>query len=328
MVASGLKPDEYRVGIICALATEKTAVEGMLDEKYPKLSRQSGDANDYTFGRIGEHGVVIVCLPAGIIGTNGAAVVATNMMRSFPIGIGLMVGIAAGVWSEEKDIRLGDVIVSQPDGMHGGVVQWDLGKSEADGFKRTGMLNKPPLHLLNAVEGLKAWHRGKGNTLHMHLEQMLKENPTMREEENFVHQGRDNDVLFDAAYPHEGGRTCAKCAQSRIVQRDERANDRPRIHYGTLASGNEVIKDGRTRDRIAEREGVIAFEMEAAGLMDSFPCLVIRGICDYADSHKNKRWQPYAAATAAAYAKELLLWIAPDDVVQMQTASKVTGRNI
>jgi hypothetical protein len=46
--------------------------------------------------------------------------------------------------------------------------------------------------------------------------------------------------------------------------------------------------------------------MEAAGLMNTFPCLLIQGICDYADSHKNKRWQPYAAATAAAFAKELL----------------------
>lgn len=40
--------------------------------------------------------------------------------------------------------------------------------------------------------------------------------------------------------------------------------------------------------------------------MDDFSCLVIRGICDYADSHKNKIWQPYAAAVAGAYAKELL----------------------
>ncbi|KAL3444390.1 hypothetical protein BJX65DRAFT_310973 [Aspergillus insuetus] len=47
--------------------------------------------------------------------------------------------------------------------------------------------------------------------------------------------------------------------------------------------------------------------MEAAGLMNTYPCLVIRGICDYADSHKNKAWQGYAAATAAAFAKELLL---------------------
>jgi nucleoside phosphorylase len=54
--------------------------------------------------------------------------------------------------------------------------------------------------------------------------------------------------------------------------------------------------------------------MEAAGLMDNFPCLVIRGICDYADSHKNKQWQGYAAATAAAYAKELLSMIHPSQV--------------
>jgi hypothetical protein len=54
--------------------------------------------------------------------------------------------------------------------------------------------------------------------------------------------------------------------------------------------------------------------MEAAGLMDNFPCLVIRGICDYSDTHKKKNWQPYAAATAAAYAKELLGVIAPVQV--------------
>jgi nucleoside phosphorylase len=59
--------------------------------------------------------------------------------------------------------------------------------------------------------------------------------------------------------------------------------------------------------------------MEAAGLMDNFPCLVIRGICDYADSHKNKRWQAYAALAAAACAKELLLVIPPADVAKTRT---------
>ncbi|RMZ82975.1 hypothetical protein DV737_g1794, partial [Chaetothyriales sp. CBS 132003] len=71
-------------------------------------------------------------------------------------------------------------------------------------------------------------------------------------------------------------------------------------------SGNQVIKDGRTRERIRRELNVMRFEMEAAGLMDKFPCLVVRGVCDYADSHANKQWQDYAAATAAAYAKELL----------------------
>jgi nucleoside phosphorylase len=31
----------------------------------------------------------------------------------------------------------------------------------------------------------------------------------------------------------------------------------------------------------------VCIEMEAAGLMDWFPCLVIRGIYDYADLYKN-----------------------------------------
>jgi nucleoside phosphorylase len=69
------------------------------------------------------------------------------------------------------------------------------------------------------------------------------------------------------------------------------------------------MKDGRTRDQLAGELGILCFEMEAAGLVDTFPCLVIRGICDYADSHKNKQWQEYAAATAAGYAKELLYMV-------------------
>jgi nucleoside phosphorylase len=78
------------------------------------------------------------------------------------------------------------------------------------------------------------------------------------------------------------------------------------IHYGAIASGNKVMKNGKARDMIARELDVVCFEMEAAGLMDTMSCLVIRGICDYADSHKSKEWQRYAAATAAAYARELL----------------------
>jgi hypothetical protein len=74
-----------------------------------------------------------------------------------------------------------------------------------------------------------------------------------------------------------------------------------------IASGNQVIKSGWKRNQISrELGGVLCFEMEAAGLMNEFPCVVIRGICDYADAHKNKEWQEYAAAVAAAYTKELI----------------------
>ena len=99
--------------------------------------------------------------------------------------------------------------------------------------------------------------------------------------------------------------------------------DNPAIHYGLIASGNLLMKDALTRDTLAKEKDVLCFEMEAAGLMNHFPCLVIRGICDYADSHKNKKWQPYAAATAAAYMKELLSVIPPKDVAKVSPATDV-----
>lgn len=104
-----------------------------------------------------------------------------------------------------------------------------------------------------------------------------------------------------------------------------RSDPSPRIHYGTIASGDAVVRDGTLRDSLRDRFGILCIEMEAAGLMDDFPCLVIRGISDYADSHKNKLWQPYAAAAAAAYAKELLCRIPPADVDATAGISNITN---
>jgi nucleoside phosphorylase len=291
---------DYQIGIICALALEKAAVEAMLDEEHPRLETKEHDVNDYTFGRIGVHNVVIACLPAGLLGNGPAATVANNMRRSFPIKFGLMVGIGGGVWSKKSDIRLGDVVVSQPDGLHGGIVQWDFGKKEKGGeFKRTGSLDKPPITLLHALQRMKTRHITDGDKLSESLSIMLENKPRMKE--SFGYQGSEHD---------KGGETCDDCDINKVVVRLPAHKDStPKIHYGNIASGNKVMKHGVSRDRIAKSEGVICFEMEAAGLMDNFPCLVIRGICDYADSHKNKIWQPYAAATAAAVARELLSFV-------------------
>jgi nucleoside phosphorylase len=131
------------------------------------------------------------------------------------------------------------------------------------------------------------------------------------------------DQLFQAEYPHPGGPNCRSCDQSRIVERDDRRNQNPKFHYGIIGSANTVVKDAGLREELRRVFRIVCVEMEAAGLMDSFPCLVIRGICDYADSHKNKKWQPYAAATAAAYMKELLSVIPPKDVAKVSLATDV-----
>ena len=288
----------------------------MLDEIHPKSKKENGDDNEYTLGRIRVHNVVIACLPAGLMGNGPAAIVANNMRRSFPIKFGLMVGIGGGVWSKKGDIRLGDVVVSQPTGTHGGVVQWDSGKMEEDGkFQRTGSLDKPPPVLLHALQELKTFDITDGVSLEESLSLMVQNKPRMGQ--TYRYQGADHDQLFEATYDHEGDETCDDCDPKLIVRRPARENSAPRIHYGNIASGNKVMKHGTTRDKIAKEEGVICFEMEAAGLMDNFPCLVIRGICDYADSHKNKMWQPYAAATAVAFAKVLLGFIDEQEVIKM-----------
>jgi len=287
----------------------------MLDETHPKLKKEIGDENEYTLGRIGVHNIVIACLPAGLIGNGPAAIVANNMRRSFPIKFGLMVGVGGGVWSKTNDVRLGDVVVSQPGGIHGGVVQWDFGKMGKDGkFQRTGSLDKPPPVLLHALQKMKMYDITDGVNLEEPLSLMARNKPRMGE--HYRYQGIENDQLFQATYDHEGDETCDGCDASSVVRRPTRKDTTPRIHYGNIASGNEVMKHGTTRDRIAKEEGVICFEMEAAGLMDNFRCLVIRGICDYADSHKSKSWQPYAAATAAAFARALLVFIDEQEVIK------------
>jgi len=197
------------------------------------------------------------------------------------------------------------------------VVQYDLGKVAPSGFKQTGFINSPPRILLNALSNIQANQWVRKSRLLEYLSK-LTDLPA------FARENTAPDVLFTAEYDHEGGATCERCSKEKVIERQSRSQE-IMVHYGTIASGNQVMRDGATRDRTSLRlGGILCFEMEAAGLMNSFPCLVIRGICDYADSHKNKKWQPYAAGTAAAYAKELLLVIPAADVVKTQTVDEAT----
>lgn len=98
------------------------------------------------------------------------------------------------------------------------------------------------------------------------------------------------------------------------------------IHYGLIASANQLMKNGLVREKLATEHDILCFEMEAAGLMNHFPCLVVRGICDYSDSHKNKDWQGYAAMTAAAYTKDLLCRIVPSKIEQEKKIVDILSR--
>ncbi|KAK4154186.1 hypothetical protein C8A00DRAFT_14664 [Chaetomidium leptoderma] len=312
-------PNLYTVGWICAITTEYVAAQSLLDEEHdgPEFV-STHDNNDYALGTMGRHNVVIAVLPDGEYGTASAATVARDMLHSFPnVRIGLMVGIGGGAPSAKHDIRLGDIVVSSPGDGEGGVFQYDFGKAVQDQkFQVTGRLNQPPTVVRTAVSGLKTQYMRKGHKLLETINDIIAGNKRLKA----THAPPDPklDILYQSAFVHsDPKRDCsAICHIAHGCPRTPRIaeQDNPAIHYGLIASANQVMKDATARDRLIAEKDVLCFEMEAAGLMNHFPCLVVRGICDYSDSHKNKVWQGYAAMTAAAYTKDLLARIAPNRI--------------
>ncbi|KAF4910868.1 Lactam utilization protein lamB [Colletotrichum fructicola] len=307
MASKRVSARDFTVGWVCALPVELAAAEGIMDEQFAEIPSPSTDNNIYSYGRIKDHNVVIVCLPAGHIGTNSAATAASLMRSKFPcLRFGLLVGIGSGVpnLDDDIDIRLGDVVISQPEGQHGGVIQYDFGKTGANGrIARIGSLNAPPQILLGALSKLCANDFLNKTQIHVHLSKISRQS-------DFASPGPERDTLFEATSTHVTGATCTKCRPA--VEREQRTTTTPVLFCGNIASGNQVMRDGPTRDKYSrDLGGVLCFEMWAAGLMNSFPCIVVRGICDYADAHKNEQWRPYAAATAASFGKELLCYIPP-----------------
>ncbi|KAH8731834.1 nucleoside phosphorylase domain-containing protein, partial [Phaeosphaeriaceae sp. PMI808] len=341
--------NDYTVGWICALPLELTASEGMLDNVHEGLRIADGDKNKYILGEIHGHNIAMACLLAGSIGQASAATVAADMMHSFPrIRFGLMVGIGGGAPNpsarSDEDIRLGDVVVSIPNGELGAVIKYDRGKVVAGGeFQHTGILNVPPSLLTTAVSALQSKHETLKNSISRNVADMIQrkhkaEDANLESLQKYRYPGAEHDQLFEADYEHvEQGDVpnsvsqglednekdpsdlefpCPHCDKNRVVPRRPRREKDPVIQYGTIASADVVMRHGETREKLRKKYGILCFEMEAAGLMNDFPCLVIRGICDYSDTHKHKIWQRYAAATAAAYAKELLGTVQKAEVME------------
>ncbi|KAL3248947.1 hypothetical protein ABHI18_011837 [Aspergillus niger] len=320
-------PDQYTVGWICALETEYVAARAFLEKKHSRPETLSpNDNNHYTLGEIAGHQVVIAVLPDGEYGISSAAGVARDMVHSFPnIRFGLMVGIGGGV-PTKHDIRLGDVIVSASRNGRGGLLQYDLGKElQGQEFYQTGFLNQPPPILRTAVAGLQAQYEEEGHQLKESVQAVLEGNNRLKR--RYMQPPFEADRLFESQFAHLNPHAnCGEiCDSSKLICRPKRTDeeDDPAIHYGLIASGNRVIKDAIFRDKLAAEEDVLCFEMEAAGLMNHFPCLVIRGVCDYADSHKSKEWQGWAAMMAVAYARDLLYQIVPQRVKAERKASEI-----
>lgn len=331
-----LSHDDYTVAWICPLEVEQVAALEMLDEEHQRLPQPEKDHNAYNLGSIYNHNVVIAGLPTS--GNCSAATVVAQMRNTYPrLRFGLLVGIGGGVPTSTKEgpIRLGHVVVSEPVGQHSGAVQYDHGKAEASEFVRTGFLAPPPTLLLNAARELQVRRRRLSNDpLVSHLKRIDTSKPGLR---SYKQPPFEQDQLYESDYVHlNKDKSCKRCGcdASKLVDRNAEDSDDDStnlanngwliVHRGTIASGEMVMRNGLQRDTLARTHKILCFEMEAAGALNDFPCLVIRGISDYSDSHKNDKWHGYAAAVAAAYARELFRHMPVEEVNQCKIAETGT----
>ncbi|KAJ0412956.1 nucleoside phosphorylase domain-containing protein [Aspergillus carlsbadensis] len=325
--------DDFAIAIICALALEAEAVEALFNETYDRLGKyygkQRGDANAYINGRIGKHDVVLCYLPG--MGKGSAAGVASSLLVSYPgVKLALVVGICGGAPPppEYQEIFLGDVIISDS------VTEYDFGRQYPGGFQRKtavkDTLGRPGREIRALLNGLRA-------------ENARKELQDQAQQPD-IFISITVMLLLPGAHVLEvtrltkfvkrhWGRTATSWIATKVNTSDvERARTPSRplyildplvrcregsdaiqtsIYIGPIASADTVMKSGQHRDEIVKREKVVGFEMEGAGVWDNVPCIIIKGVCDYADSHKSKVWQAYAAATGASTAKAFLEYWMP-----------------
>jgi nucleoside phosphorylase len=327
--------------LICALEVEADAVHAVFDRFWEEEGRaygqMTGDHNTYTTGVIGEHNVVLAYMPG--MGKVNAATVVASMRHSFPgVELAFVGGICGGVpFSADKqtEIYLGDLIISTA------LVQYDFGRQYPAIFERKDTLED---NFGRPSQRLRTWlNKLKTQRYREKLQQDIM--TSLWEVQQKVHEttypGLQKDRLYESSYLHnhhhslngvvcvicrdDGTEICQnaikstcdqlRCEEAKLVPRlrsPDRAFEehRPAIHFGRMGTGDTVMKSGFRRDEIAHRDNIIAFEMEGAGAWDHFPSLVVKGVSDYADSHKNKGWQGHAAAVAAAGMKALLRqWI-------------------
>lgn len=302
----------------------------VLDNRHQKAQHLNAeDENNYHFGDINGHNVVIACLGPGQPGKLSAQRLVRPLKQSFPnMKLCLFVGIGGGIpriprpTDPRMDVHLGDVVVGWAEQTNvPSIVQYDRVEYLPNGqYRSIGSVEKPSRQLVQAL----------GHILSdQELGETVYDEHLTRLPDGYQHPGLDKDVLFEATYDHDLDRNppnCNDCYTTQHVKREPRVTTSMVFHQGTILSGDLVMEDPKRRDQLSTRfHNAICFEMEAAGVMEDAHCLVIRGISDYADTHKNPLWQRYAAATAAAFAREILHKIEPSSAMANPVSVRDTG---
>ncbi|KAI0910019.1 purine and uridine phosphorylase [Ustulina deusta] len=286
-----LRPEEYRVAWIAPLEIEAQAAKHMLDRQHDgRFQMDRGDDYIYQAGEMCGHNVIIATLPAGQeYGTGSAAALASQIKKFFPnLWFGLLVGVAAGLPNLERkppqDIRLGDVLVGLPDNDSSGLVAYDLSKDIGNDelllLRRGQVLALTEPVVRSAISSIKLDWPDEGRHFLRYYETMKTR---CHRAGTFEDPGLDKDRLHQTDDKNE----------DHLVERPRRTeSERTQVWYGSIGSGEKLMRNAARRDQLRDKYNLIGLEMEAAGAMNRIPVGVIRGVCDYADDHKNKEWQP------------------------------------
>jgi nucleoside phosphorylase len=242
------------------------------------------------------------------------------MSRTFKnIRLVFLLGIGGGVPSRRNPVHLGDVVVGITHDARGAVFEYDRGKErQSNTFEHTSSLNSPPVFAINIVRAIEMDLTLDPEQLDWKINEGL-DNIPQRIRQNFSRPQSNPDNLYESLFTHpqqgEPNHCGELCSLSHVVLWHARQPQEimATTHLGLIASGDRVIKDAIFRDKMAEKN-VLCMEMEAAGVMNNAPCLVIRGISDYCDTHKNDQWHGYAAMSAAAYARMVLDKLHPSTI--------------
>lgn len=304
--------DDYAVGWVCALPIEAAAAKAILDHVYenPSQDRIPGDKNNYLLGSLHGHNVVVAYPNPALSALTSRADVVTQLHASYKsLRFHLMVGIAGGVPNTKEDIRLGDVVVSRSTAGRPGIIRFDAnGERTEDQSVRGRALDQPISLLLTAVGKAETAAIFEESKMRRYMSEMVQKSAA-----TFAYPGPEQDVLFESSYDHAtielGEDSCSHCDQGKIQSRQPREVQDPVVHHGVIASSRHLMRHGVTRDKFANNHGILCFDTEVPELRDAVHYLIIRGICDYADSHRSEIWHAYAAAASAAYAKEVISFI-------------------
>ncbi|CAN9208885.1 unnamed protein product [Alternaria alternata] len=287
------------------MEVESIAARLMLGKKEEKLAQSPVDHNVYTLGSINGHNIVIASLPS--TGNTSAATVITQLRNTFKqIRFGLLVGIGGGVpiRTDNGPIHLRDVVVSKPERDHSGAIQYDPGKALED-------FTFSSLWISHSTADFLAQRCAGSVNRASNQSRRSSRAPPAKDQDQFTDSSE-----VQISRPRQGSPRIDRRADESLDEIHYDRSSRIVVHRGTIAAGERVIKNGQLRDALAGEHGALCFEMEAAGVINDFPCLVIRGISDYADSHKNDAWQGAASASAAAYARQLFFHMPVDEVKQ------------